>query len=188
MRKNDLFSKPDTSFKKEADKTYSEMLKKKSSVYSQWGDERLMELVSPDLRKRMVKQQFLLSQAITSEDYEKIKAHSEGMMRGFDVITQYARDQGFKELSPSIWCINHPSTDVQIFISRDPESLARCSALADAEKPSLYFSINELFNMIDKDAFDLKKRFTKDFGQVEIVERKPIKEKDVERILCDEIP
>ena len=41
--------------------------------------------------------------------------------------------------------------------------------------------------MIDKDSFDLKKRLSKDFGHVEILERKPIKEKDVENILCDEI-
>ena len=187
MRSNDLFSKTDSSLKDESDKTYSEMLKKKSQVGADWGWERLQELISPDLRKRFVKQQFLLSQSITTEDYEKIKAHSEGMMRGLDALVTYAKDQGFDKLSPSVWVTNHPETDTQIFIALDAESLPRCSALADAENPSLYFSIKDLFAMIDKDSFDLKKRLSKDFGHVEILERKPIKEKDVENILCDEI-
>ena len=187
MRNRHLFREPDSSLKKEADKTYSEMLKKRSQVSADWGWDRLQELISPDLRKRFVKQKFLLSQAITSEDYEKIKAHSEGMMRGLDALVAYAKDQGFKELSPSVWVTNHPETNTQIFIALDAESLPRCVALADAEKPSLYFSIKELFVMIDKDTFDLKKRLGDSFGNVEILERTPIKEKDVENILCDEI-
>ena len=108
-------------------------------------------------------------------------------MRGLDALVAYAKDQGFKELSPSVWVTNHPETHTQIFIALDAESLPRCVALADAEKPSLYFSIKELFVMIDKDTFDLKKRLGDSFGHVEILERTPIKEKDVENILCDEI-
>ena len=189
MRPNKIYEPPDPRVKEESDKAYANQLRYKSKIDSEWGFNRLLGLISPDTKTKMFRQIQLLAQAVGSGDYEKVKLNSEAMIRGLDVCVGEAKSQGFEELNPSIWVTNHPKTNVQIFIALNNEEMPRVMAMADAEKPSLYFSIKEIFNLIkdDHEILDLKTRFGKTFGNVEIVERRPVTQEDVDNSLCDEI-
>jgi len=87
-----------------------------------------------------------------------------------------------------MWITKHPKTGIQIVIALSGDSLDKCKAICEAEQPSLYYSINEIFSMIPEDIFDLKKRMLPDFGHVTIEERKPIDvNKEREKYIEDEI-
>lgn len=189
MRPNKIYEPPDLKVKEESDKAYANQLRYRSKIDSEWGFNRLLGLISPDTKTKMFRQIQLLAQAVGSGDYEKVKLNSEAMIRGFDVCVGEAKSQGFEELNPSIWVTNHPKTNVQIFIALNNEEMPRVMAMADAEKPSLYFSIKEIFSWVvkDHDLLDIKKRFGEHFDNVEIVERRPVTQEDVDNSLCDEI-
>ena len=164
MRPNKIYEPPDLKVKEESDKAYANQLRYRSKIDSEWGFNRLLGLISPDTKTK-------------------------AMIRGFDVCVGEAKSQGFEELNPSIWVTNHPKTNVQIFIALNNEEMPRVMAMADAEKPSLYFSIKEIFSWVvkDHDLLDIKKRFGEHFDNVEIVERRPVTQEDVDNSLCDEI-
>ena len=174
--------------KAEANRIYSEMLKLKSEISARWGYERMMEIVSSDLRMRMARQSMLLSNAVLKGEPEEMIKQTQAMMRGLNALNDYVAQQGFQELDPDMWITKHPKTGIQIVIALSGDSLDKCKAICEAEQPSLYYSINEIFSMIPEDIFDLKKRMLPDFGHVTIEERKPIDvNKEREKYIEDEI-
>lgn len=181
----------DESFKKkkeEANAVYSKMLKLKAEASARYGWDRIMEIISPDLRKRFYRQQMLLTNSLLENDPDEIIKQSEGMMRGIEKLTQYVSEQGFEELDENIWITKHKKLGVQILIALDQDALAKCAAICQAEPPSLYFSINEIFCMIPEETFDIKKRFKESFGDVTILSRKPIDiDKESQNFIEDEI-
>ena len=181
----------DEAFKKkkeESNAIYSKMLKHKVEASARYGWDRIMEIISPDLRKRFFRQQQLLTNSLLENDPDEIIKQSEGMMRGITALVEYVSEQGFEELDPNIWITKHHKLGVQILIALDRDALAKCAAICQAEPPSLYFSINEIFCMVPEDTFDVKKRFKENFGDVRIVSRKPIDiDKESQRFIEDEI-
>ena len=181
----------DEAFKKkkeESNAIYSKMLKHKVEASARYGWDRIMEIISPDLRKRFFRQQQLLTNSLLENDPDEIIKQSEGMMRGITALVEYVSEQGFEELDPNIWITKHHKLGVQILIALDRDALAKCAAICQAEPPSLYFSINEIFCMVPEDTFDVKKRFKENFGDVRIVSRKPIDiDKESQNFIEDEI-
>jgi len=181
----------DEAFKKkkeESNAIYSKMLKHKAEASARYGWDRIIEIISPDLRKRFFRQQQLLTNSLMENDPDEIIKQSEGMMRGITALVEYVSEQGFQELDPNIWITKHHKLGVQILIALDRDALAKCAAICQAEPPSLYFSINEIFCMVPEDTFDIKKRFKENFGDVTIVSRKPIDiDKESQSFIEDEI-
>ena len=160
--------------KAEADRVYSEMLKLKAEISARWGYQRMMEIVSSDLRMRMGRQNMLLSNAVLKGEPEEMIKQTEAMKRGLNALDEYVAQQGFEELDPDIWITKHPKTGIQIVIALSADALEKCAAICQAEKPSLYFSINEIYSMIDEEVFEIKNRFNGKFGNVTILDRKAI--------------
>ena len=160
--------------KSEANRIYSEMLKLKAEISARWGYQRMMEIVSSDLRMRMSRQNMLLSNAVLKGEPEEMIKQTEAMKRGLNALNDYVASQGFQELDPDIWITKHPKTGIQVVIALSADALEKCAAICQAEKPSLYFSINEIYSMIDEEVFEIKNRFNGKFGNVEILDRKVI--------------
>jgi hypothetical protein len=174
--------------KAEANRIYSEMLKLKAEISARWGYQRMMEIVSSDLRMRMSRQNMLLSNAVLKGEPEEMIKQTEAMKRGLNALNDYVASQGFQELDPDIWITKHPKTGIQVVIALSADALEKCAAICQAEKPSLYFSINEIYPMIDEEIFDIKKRFDGKFGNVEILDRKVIDiDKESKGFLEDEL-
>ena len=174
--------------KDEANRIYSEMLKLKAEISARWGYQRMMEIVSSDLRMRMSRQNMLLSNAVLKGEPEEMIKQTEAMMRGLKALDNYVATQGFQELDPDIWITTHPKTGIQVVIALSADALEKCAAICQAEKPSIYFSINEIYSMIDEEVFDIKKRFGGKFGNVTIEERKIINiDEEAKGFLEDEL-
>ncbi len=186
---SNLFNKHKDPIREESEVAYADMLKKKSEADSKYGWNRLMQLINADLKTKVWKQQHLLSHARGEMNYERIKRLSEGMIKGIDLCYEDAASRGFKPLNPSIWVTNHPQSNIQIFIALNNEEMPAVMCMAEAEPPSLFFSIKEIFNLIrdDHEILDLKTRFGKTFGNVEILSRKPVSEEEIGEAICDEL-
>ena len=148
----------------------------------------MMEIVSSDLRMRMSRQNMLLSNAVLKGEPEEMIKQTEAMKRGLNALNDYVASQGFQELDPDIWITKHPKTGIQVVIALSADALEKCAAICQAEKPSLYFSINEIYSMIDEEVFEIKNRFNGKFGNVEILDRKVIDiDKESKGFLEDEL-
>jgi hypothetical protein len=184
----DMYRKVSQDLKNKSTEAYTNYLKRKVQVSCDWGYERLIEIQPIDDQKNMRRLIQMLDDARSKFDDQKILTYSESMIRGFDKFIDYAKFRGFDELSPAMWVVKHPHNDLQIIVVENAEELPKACAMSHKEKPSLYFSIRELLALIDKDVFDIKKRFENSFGNVEIKSRKPITNKDIEGVaLQDEI-
>lgn len=187
MSNNDLFKKVDESLQEKTETAYTSQLKKKTEVDREWGLERLVEIQTPNERAKMRRLRQLLELAQSRFDDEKILLYSESMIRGLDKFIEYAEFKGFKKLNPSIWVVQHPQTKAQIILVQNADELPTACAMANKEKPSFYFTVRELLAVVPEDVFDVKRKF-KEFGNVEIESRKPVKQKDVDAVaLHDEI-
>jgi len=130
----------------------------------------------------------LLSNAVLKGEPEEMIKQTEAMKRGLNALNDYVASQGFQELDPDIWITKHPKTGIQVVIALSADALEKCAAICQAEKPSLYFSINEIYSMIDEEIFDIKKRFDGKFGNVTILDRKVIDiDKESKGFLEDEL-
>lgn len=148
----------------EAEKSHLECLRLKHQTSVDWGWSRLMNIIqgSPSkLHDRMSRQQMLLSQSIGRVDYKDIEKHSQGMMRGISACVKYAVDNGFEKLSPSIWSCRRGNKDI-ILVEND-EELSRAVQIAEKDNV-LYFTVNELLDLLPDDAFQVKTKFSDVFG------------------------
>jgi hypothetical protein len=160
----------DETLKNKADAAYVKMLKHRLSIDKTFGFNRVLTLIEPDLKIKMSRQQQLLSLAVSRLDYAKIKTHSEGMIRGLDSCVRNLKVNGFVELKPDVWVTNHPKTKEQIIVCLDSDDLKFISSMAAAEKPSYFFSVSELLELVPDDVFEIKKKFFNSFGNVEIID------------------
>jgi hypothetical protein len=101
------------------------------------------------------------------------------MIKGLNILVEYAESRGFVKLNPAIWIVEHPESKAQIILVQNADELSTACAIAGKEKPSFYFTVRELLAVVPEEVFDVKERF-KTLGNVEVLSRKPINQADID--------
>jgi hypothetical protein len=73
------------------------------TMEAKWGVGRLRLLVSPELREKFDRQDYLLNQAIWHGDLEAVRVQSARMASAWQALDKAAGDVGHARLSPEVW-------------------------------------------------------------------------------------
>lgn len=181
------YKKPHAQIEAEEDERKAIVLK--NEMARKWGVDRLMGLVTPELRQRMYKQLQLLAKANANLDYEGISKHNQGYCRGVNALEECALSRGFQPLEPSIWSVSHPKhPEIKILLVQNETMLPTACAMSFNEPNTLYYTVRELLSMIPEERFNTKMQFGKLFPGSTIKEVTPTSQEDIDGVvLHDEL-
>lgn len=149
-------------------KVFNESLYKlndiKTKVSLEWGKERIMNLISPELLLRFKR----ADNKYTSEyhaSFNKVKLN-EMMVRAYEALIQDAIDRGYNTLSPEFIFTYHPDTNEKIIICVNEDDVPIAFEKYKSKENVIIFHIKEILILMDQGLFDIKKKTHKLGGRI----------------------
>jgi len=155
-------------------KVFNESLYKlndiKTKVSLEWGKERIMNLISPELLLRFKR----ADNKYTSEyhaSFNKVKLN-EMMVRAYEALIKDAIDRGYNTLSPEFIFTYHPDTNEKIIICVNEDDVPIAFEKYKSKEDVIIFHIKEILISMDQGLFDIKKKTHKLGGRIQSYARK----------------
>lgn len=129
-------------------------------LHKKWGKERMLNLISPELRTR-----FRRAQVKYSEEYNNTKnkiALNEMMIRAYKAIEEDLINQGYKYLEEDFIFIQNTKTKEDFIICKNNDQL-KLAYNKYRKENVIILSLQELLLIINNDFIKIKKTFHK-FG------------------------
>jgi len=114
------------------------------TMEAKWGVGRLPLLVSPQLREKFYRQEYLLNQAIWHGDNEAVRLQSARMTAAWQALDKAATVANCRELSPEVWEVALEDGTV-VAIVRTP---AEASAVSHDGRRMAVYTLEEIGRML----------------------------------------
>ena len=161
-------------------KVFDESIRKlndiKEKIKLEWGKDRILTLISPELLLRFKRAENKYSMDYHST-FNKVKLN-EMMIRAHEALILDAINRGYNKLSPEFIYAKHPDTNDNIIICVNEddvpiafESAAKffpvsCKDAPKSKEDVIIFHINEILISMTKDFIDIKKKTHKLGGRI----------------------
>jgi hypothetical protein len=149
--------------KKELNKSLLELNQIKNKVSKEWGKQRILQLISPELLMRFKRAEAKYLNAYLT--HNKIELNNM-MIRAYEALIKDAKDLGYNKLSPEFILSNHPVTNKQIIICVNEDDMPIAYERYKSKEDVIIFYIDELLIAIDQTIFNAKRATYKLRGQI----------------------
>ena len=155
-------------------KVFNESIRKlndtKNKLRLEWGLERIMTLISPELLLRFKRAENKYSHEYHSS-FNKIKLN-EMMVRAYEALMRDAINRGYNKLSPEFIYTKHPKTNDNIIICLNEDDIHVAFEKYKLKEDVIIFHINEILISMTEDFIDIKKKTHKLGGRIKSYARK----------------
>jgi len=148
---------------KELNKSLLELNQIKSKVSKEWGKQRILQLISPELLMRFKRAEAKYLNAYLTDN--KIELNNM-MIRAYEALIKDAINLGYNKLLPEFILSNHPVTNNQIIICVNEDDLPIAYERYKSKENVIIFYIDELLIAIDKSILNAKQKTHKLQGRI----------------------
>lgn len=149
-------------------KVFDESIRKlndiKEKIKLEWGKDRILTLISPELLLRFKRAENKYSMDYHST-FNKVKLN-EMMIRAHEALILDAINRGYNKLSPEFIYAKHPDTNDNIIICVNEDDVPIAFEKYKSKEDVIIFHINEILISMTKDFIDIKKKTHKLGGRI----------------------
>ena len=149
-------------------KVFDESIRKlndiKEKIKLEWGKDRILTLISPELLLRFKRAENKYSMDYHST-FNKVKLN-EMMIRAHEALILDAINRGYNKLSPEFIYAKHPDTNDNIIICVNEDDVLIAFEKYKSKEDVIIFHINEILISMTKDFIDIKKKTHKLGGRI----------------------
>ena len=149
-------------------KVFDESVRKlndiKEKIKLEWGKDRILTLISPELLLRFKRAENKYSMDYHST-FNKVKLN-EMMIRAHEALILDAINRGYNKLSPEFIYAKHPDTNDNIIICVNEDDVPIAFEKYKSKEDVIIFHINEILISMTKDFIDIKKKTHKFGGRI----------------------
>jgi len=149
-------------------KVFDESIRKlndiKEKIKLEWGKDRILTLISPELLLRFKRAENKYSMDYHST-FNKVKLN-EMMIRAHEALILDAISRGYNKLSPEFIYAKHPDTNDNIIICVNEDDVPIAFEKYKFKEDVIIFHINEILISMTKDFIDIKKKTHKLGGRI----------------------
>jgi hypothetical protein len=149
-------------------KVFDESIRKlndiKEKIRLEWGKDRILTLISPELLLRFKRAENKYSMDYHST-FNKVKLN-EMMIRAYEALILDAINRGYSTLSPEFIYAKHPDTNDNIIICVNEDDVPIAFEKYKSKEDVIIFHINEILISMTKDFIDIKKKTHKLGGRI----------------------
>ena len=149
-------------------KVFDESIRKlndiKEKIKLEWGKDRILTLISPELLLRFKRAENKYSMDYHST-FNKVKLN-EMMIRAHEALILDAINRGYNKLSPEFIYAKHPDTNDNIIICVNEDDVPIAFEKYKSKENVIIFHINEILISMTKDFIDIKKKTHKLGGRI----------------------
>lgn len=149
-------------------KVFDESIRKlndiKEKIRLEWGKDRILTLISPELLLRFKRAENKYSMDYHST-FNKVKLN-EMMIRAYEALILDAINRGYNKLSPEFIYAKHPDTNDNIIICVNEDDVPIAFEKYKSKENVIIFHINEILISMTKDFIDIKKKTHKLGGRI----------------------
>jgi hypothetical protein len=149
-------------------KVFDESIRKlndiKETIRLEWGKDRILTLISPELLLRFKRAENKYSMDYHST-FNKVKLN-EMMIRAYEALILDAINRGYNTLSPEFIYAKHPDTNDNIIICVNEDDVPIAFEKYKSKENVIIFHINEILISMTKDFIDIKKKTHKLGGRI----------------------
>lgn len=151
---------------------YKNLKEIQEEIDNTWGMQRLLSLVTDELRVKFVKAQETFKRRRTKAKDKEARRLYESMIRGYVALISEATEMGYEPIMPDCWLIPHPNKQDSIVLVKDPELFTVVHHKYREEKNTKVLHISNLLRVVDWSILDYTLDLSKQFGDVTIQEVK----------------
>jgi len=135
----------------------------KSKIILEWGKQRIMGLISPELLLR-----FKRAEKKYNNEYSQANEikYTQMMTRAYEALIVDATNRGYNTLSPEFIYTEHPSTNDKIIICINKDDVPIAFQKYKSKENVIIFHINEILISMTKDFIKTKKMVHKISGVI----------------------
>jgi len=149
-------------------KVFDESIRKlndiKEKIKLEWGKDRILTLISPELLLRFKRAENKYSMDYHST-FNKVTLN-EMMIRAHEALISDAINRGYNKLSPEFIYAKHPDTNDNIIICVNEDDVPIAFEKYKSKEDVIIFHINEILISMTKDFIDIKKKTHKLGGRI----------------------